>query len=129
MNVLVVLLGIRFKRQIVYLIPVLIAFAQLLIIVEASLYEPSDEMNEEDQRIVNKTLARLSFNFALCALLLSPSFLFIGLYYLPTMVACLWCYFEGSQSSLNADQFIIAILNQVMAVIVFIILQKRELKR
>ena len=92
MHVMVWLFGLRFKRKIVYIIPVLYTIAQLINIIETS-----DQMREErvegaeiDLAYDSLPLYRMIFNFCFCAALLSPSFLFLGFNYLPTVIGCLF---------------------------------------
>ena len=70
----------------------------------------------------------MSFNGIFCTILLSPSFIFIGLSYLPVVFGCLLWYFVGGWQSEEESSWFVMML-PVLAIMIFVILQKRELKR
>ena len=96
MHVVVFFLGLRFKRNIIYMIPALYTIAQLINIMEVKDLMSREIIEGDDIYLYDSLpIYRMIFNFCVCSVLLCPSFLFIGFNFLPTIMGGLYGCYQG----------------------------------
>ena len=126
------LLGRRFKQHLIWFIPVLYTFELVLIVKESSISMAGKNDNENKVIEVPQFL-RMSFDYLFYASLLTPSWNFVLLFYSPGIFGAL-----GLSAILNQVESVSDAIKDIGAlpmtylpigIIIFYILQKRELKR
>ena len=126
------LLGRRFKRFLIWFIPVLYTI-ELVLIVKESTISMAEQVDNENKVIEVPKFLRMTFDYLFYACLLTPSWSFVLLFYLPGIFGAL-----GLSAILNEVESVSTATKHIGAlpmtylpigIIIFYILQKRELKR